>query len=145
MSDLSTAMLWASRHHHRQKDKSGFPYINHIIEVVRRVDGELLKTIAALHDIIEDAKVTPYAIEQQFGNVVSGAVIALSRREGEGYDDFITRVSANPLATTVKLADLEHNMDLSRLNRELTDKDIDRQNKYQRAVITLKKSQSSNQ
>ena len=65
------------------------------------------------------------------------AVVALTRKEEETYEDYVGRCSLNPLARRVKLHDLEDNMDLSRLSR-VTEKDLERLNRYVRAFSFLK-------
>ena len=121
-------------------DKGGHPYINHLLRVSSNVKGKTAKTVALLHDIIEDTNTTKEdLIEMGFLEEVVEAVDILSRRENETYKDFILRIisSNNPLAINVKIADLEDNMDLTRISNS-TQKDIDRVNKrYQPAYNSL--------
>ena len=79
----------------------------------------------------------PWIIRHRFGDTVLSAVQALTRGENETYEEFIVRCGKNPLARRVKLADLEHNMDLSRLP-EITEEDLKRVEKYKRATEYLK-------
>ena len=60
------------------------------------------------------------------------AIGCLTNWEGEGYDDFISRVLTSPLAARVKLLDIEDNMDMTRLG-ELAEKDLERLRKYHAA------------
>ena len=56
--------------------------------------------------------------------------------KGESYDKYLSRVKANPIARLVKIADLTHNMDLSRLP-VVTEKDLARKEKYVKAKAFL--------
>lgn len=109
-------------------DKGGAPYINHLTRVSSAVKSKTEKTVALLHDVIEDTDTTRKdLIEMGFPIEVVEAVEILSRKKDETYNDFIERIkfSKNKIAITVKLADLEDNMDLSRISNP-TQKDINR-------------------
>jgi hypothetical protein len=71
-----------------------------------------------------------------FGDKIADAVLALTRKSGETYMDFIARAKANPLARKVKIADIEHNSDLSRL-QNIRQEDLERVEKYKRAKVLL--------
>lgn len=89
--------------------------------------------MALLHDTIEDTDVTAdYLREEGFTEEIVEAVLAVTRREGEEYNDYVRRAAQNELGRMVKRADLEDNMDIRRLP-ELTDRDVDRLRKYLRA------------
>ena len=134
---LDAAIQLAAKHHSGQLDKSGVPYICHVMVVICRVDTVLLKTIAALHDIVEDTDVTALQIENTFGSKIADAVTAITKIEGEDYNEYLERVKKNEYARVVKLADLSHNMDLRRLNDEPSEKDISRRAKYDKAMKYL--------
>jgi len=113
---LSSAILLATKMHMDQYDLSGEPYILHCIRVMLKVHTPLQKTIAILHDIVEDTKISlEYLRESGFSNPVVEGVDALTHRFGESYDDYIDRVKLNPDATKVKLSDLEDNINALRL------------------------------
>ena len=118
--------------HRGQVDKAGQPYIQHPRTVASRVTGEDEKIVALLHDVLEDTDVAEDTIRNLFGDKIADAVAALTHREDEDYFSYVARVAKNPLARIVKLADLEHNMDLSRLPK-VTEKDLRRVEKYSRA------------
>jgi len=125
--------------HANQTDKSGRPYIEHPARVAATVADRSpqAQCVAWLHDVIEDTPVTPAdLLAAGLPQEVVDAVLAMTHREGEGYFEYIARVKLNPLARAVKLADLAHNMDLSRL-AEVRPRDLERQAKYQRAVELL--------
>ena len=125
--------------HAGQTDKSGRPYIEHPAHVAAAVaeHGPQAQCVAWLHDVIEDTQVTPAdLLAAGLPQEVVDAVLAMTHREGETYFDYVLRAKQNPLARAVKLADLAHNMDLSRL-AEIRPRDLERQAKYQRAVELL--------
>ena len=116
--------------HAGQKDKGGAPYYLHPLHVSEHVTTEDEKVVVLLHDVLEDTDVQPNTIFDLFGETVYYALIAITKMGHEPYDAYITRVGMNPIARNVKIADLEHNMDLSRLDHEPTDKDIQRVERY---------------
>ena len=61
----------------------------------------------------------------------------LYRTRGGALFLHIEGLADNPIARKVKLADLEHNSDLSRLP-EVTERDLKRVEKYKRAIDLLK-------
>ncbi|MBR6990952.1 MAG: hypothetical protein IKH97_01900 [Bacteroidales bacterium] len=127
------ALLIAKRAHAGQKDKAGQDYITHPIRVAERCDDPRAKIVALLHDTIEDSDVTAdYLRKEGFREEIVEAVLAVTRREGEDYDDYVRRAAQNELIRMVKRADLEDNMDIRRLP-ELTDRDVERLRKYLRA------------
>ena len=104
--------------------------------VAEKVDGEDLKVIALLHDVLEDTAVKYETLENLFGKRIADAVDALTRKDGEAYEAFIDRVCRNDLARLVKLADLEHNMDLSRIANP-SESDLHRVEKYRKAHAVI--------
>ena len=127
------ALQIAVRAHKGQKDKAGHDYILHPIRVSERCDDPRAKIVALLHDTIEDTNVTAdYLREEGFTEEIVEAVLAVTRREGEEYNDYVRRAAQNELGRMVKRADLEDNMDIRRLP-ELTDRDVERLRKYLRA------------
>ena len=137
MSTLEQAILLAVQAHQGQRDKVGGPYILHPLRVMGRVRSEIAMMAAILHDVVED---TPYTLddlrEAGYPDAVIAAVDCLTRRSDETYEAFIERIKPNPLACAVKIADLEDNMDIRRLNT-LSEKDVERLKRYQRAWSEL--------
>lgn len=110
------ALAIAIEAHKRQVDKNGMPYVLHPIAVASKVDTLELKTIAILHDTIEDTDVTSdYLLEQGIPKQLVEAVILLTKPKAEPYESYLRRVKENPLAKAVKLADLAHNTDPNRV------------------------------
>lgn len=122
--------------HEGQVDKAGRPYYLHPLQVSRMVDGCDNKVVALLHDVVEDTNITIDTIWNIFGDTIADAVDDMTHRKGEPYFDYIARVKTNDIARTVKIADLTHNMDLSRLST-VTEKDRERSAKYLKAKEML--------
>ena len=98
------------------------------------------RVTALLHDVAEDCDGWYVArITAEFGAGIGASVDALTKRNGEEYDDYLSRVEANPTAVKVKLADLAENSDMSRL-KHTTQKDMERLGKYQIAISRLMKA-----
>jgi (p)ppGpp synthase/HD superfamily hydrolase len=133
MSDLEKALSIAVEAHRGQRDKNGQPYILHPIRVMCRVNSPIARIVAILHDVVEDTDWTFERLAaEEFGSDVLRALDCVTKREGEAYDDFVRRSASDPIAREVKLADLEDNMDVRRLN-SVGAADTERLDKYLRA------------
>ena len=133
MNLLEVAIGIAYAAHKGQKDKYGQPYITHPLRVMMRVNTEEEKIAAVLHDVVEDTDITLDSLRQAgIPENIIAAVDCLTKREGEGYEDYLQRAKGNPIALKVKIADLEDNMDIRRIDK-ITGKDIERLNKYRKA------------
>lgn len=136
-SMLELALSITTEAHRGQFDKSGIDYIEHPIFVASQVDSEEEKAVALLHDVIEDSSVTAEELlNAGLPETVVTAVQILSKKKGQDYQTYLKAVKSNPLARAVKLADLKHNSDLSRLET-ITDKDLERLEKYKKAIDYL--------
>ena len=114
----------AIKAHRGQVDKGGHDYIYHPLRVEAKSNSFEEKIVALLHDTVEDGGIAAeYLLMLGFPQNIVNTVLAVSRREGEDYFDFIQRCKENPIGRVVKICDLEDNMDITRLN-ELTEKDI---------------------
>jgi (p)ppGpp synthase/HD superfamily hydrolase len=130
---LEKAIQCAVKAHAGQKDKAGAPYILHPLRIMMKMENQDGMIAAMLHDVVEDSSVTLADLRAEgFSEEVIAAVDHLTRREGETYEIFINRLRHNPLAVKVKLADLEDNMDIRRIEN-VTERDIERIQKYQAA------------
>jgi len=124
------ALRVAIKAHEGQKDKSGREYVMHPIRVAERCKDPRAKIVALLHDTIEDTDVTvEYLRNEGFSEEIISAVLSVTKQKGESYEDFVRRAAENPLGREVKIADLEDNMDIRRLE-EITDEDVARLRKY---------------
>lgn len=127
----------AKRAHLGQVDKAGEDYIKHPQKVASFVKSDEEKAVAYLHDVIEDTELTLEDLhEYEFSKEVIEAVDIITKKKGEDYQSYLNSVKKNKLARAVKLADLRHNLDLTRLTK-VTEKDIERKEKYQKAIDFL--------
>ena len=102
-----------------------------------RMESEAAMIAAVLHDVVEDSDWTLEQLRGEgFSEEVLQAVDCLTHRDGETYDEFITRVCASAIARQVKIADLEDNMNVKRIG-EITPKDLARIEEYHRAWRAL--------
>jgi len=113
---LEDAIILAADRHRGQRDKGDEPYILHPLRVALRLRTDHERLAAVLHDVVEDTGVTADDLrERGLDEAVVAAIEALTKLDGENYATFIERVAANPIARTVKLADLADNLDPDRL------------------------------
>lgn len=111
MSDLERAIQVAVDAHFGQVDKTGQPYILHPLRVMLSQGDDVSRIVGVLHDVVEDSTTVGHGdILALFGESIHAAVIALTRHDGESYEDFILRAKANPTARRVKIADIKDNM-----------------------------------
>lgn len=136
------AMCIAHDAHDGQRDQSGVPYIFHPMHVAERMgDDEYAICVALLHDVVEDADWTLERLSRLFPDAVVQAVALLTHDPAVPYGTYLRPIRKNPLARKVKLADLEHNSDFSRLctaSRRWTEQEIEAHRaKYARARAFL--------
>ena len=136
-SMVDLALSIARQAHEGQLDKAGVDYIKHPIYVASQVESEEEKAVALLHDVLEDSSIT--AEELLIAGLpeeIVTAVQVLTKQPMQAYQAYLETLKTNPLARVVKLADLKHNSDLSRLT-SITKKDRDRLKKYKKAIDFL--------
>ncbi|MDE6539338.1 MAG: HD domain-containing protein [Ruminococcus sp.] len=109
------AMRIAYNAHHGQYDVNGVPYIFHPYHVAEQMTDEITTCVALLHDVIEDTSVTVEELEQEFPEEVINALKLLTHEKRTDYFEYIYKIRENPVARAVKLADIEHNSDISRI------------------------------
>ena len=143
MSDLERAIAIAVAAHRGQHDKAGRPYILHPLRVMHGCTTDEERIVAVLHDVLEDTGVTASDLRQEgFGEGVIAALECLTKREGEAYEAFISRVAINPLARKVKIRDLLDNMDCTRLPT-FGEGDALRMTRYVQALARLRANDPS--
>ena len=131
------AMKLCYEAHKGQVDKTGVPYVFHPFHVAEQMTDEATTIVALLHDVVED---TDYTLEDiaalGFGKEIVDAVALMTHEDDVPYLEYVARLKDNPLARAVKLADLAHNSDLSRLG-EIDDETRRRLEKYSQAKALL--------
>lgn len=144
-SKLSEAREIARKAHEGQYDKAHQPFFLHpeaVSQIVAETNGTQdfiiqARIVSYLHDVIED---TPIRVEdlrkQEMPEPCIQAIEILTKKEGEDYWEYLSKVKQNGLARVVKIADMMHNSDLSRL-AEITDADRKRQDKYRKGIAFL--------
>lgn len=129
---LALAITLANQAHAGQLDKAGKPYISHPLTVMSQMNTPESKIVAVLHDAIEDSDLTiADLVRQGFPEFITEAIAAITKRDGEPYEDYILRVKSNAIARKVKIADVTHNMNISRIANP-TEKDFQRLEKYKK-------------
>ena len=122
--------------HKNQVDKSGMPYVYHPFHLAEQMDDELSTCVALLHDVVEDTDITLDELRNDgFPNEVIEALSLMTHSDDVPYLDYVRVMKDNPIARKVKLADLAHNSDLSRLEI-VDDKALERVNKYKQAILS---------
>lgn len=130
MANLQEAIVIAVEAHKGQLRRNGTPYVLHPLRVMLSFEDEARRIVAVLHDVVEDSDWTCARLRSAgFSPECVAAVDALTKREGEPYDEYIDRVLADPLARSVKLADLRDNMTIPELPA-VTEKDTQRLARY---------------
>lgn len=133
------AMRLCFKAHKRQLDKSGIPYVFHPIHLAEQMTDEDTTIVALLHDVVEDTRYTLKKLRKKgFSERVLEAIALMTHNDGSPYLDYVARIKENPIAKAVKLADLKHNSDLSRLD-VVDEKALKRREKYLDALELLEK------
>jgi len=124
--------------HKDQVDKSGIPYVFHPFHLAEQMKDESSTIVALLHDVVEDTDFT-FDDLRAFGfkKDVIEALMLLTHEDDVPYLTYVADIKKNPIARAVKLADLQHNSDLSRLDL-VDEKALRRKEKYSEAILLLK-------
>ncbi|MGN0435133.1 MAG: HD domain-containing protein [Wujia sp.] len=103
--------------HEGQLDKGGMPYVFHPLHLAEQLDEEYEICVALLHDVVEDTDYTLEDIAREgFPKEIIEAIDCLTRVKPQNYMDYICKVKTNPMAVKIKLLDIEHNSDITRLD-----------------------------
>lgn len=131
------AMKLAYEAHQGQKDKDGMPYIFHPMHMAEQMKDEDTTVCALLHDVVEDTSYTLADLKGMgFSPEVMDALALLTHDKSIPYMDYVRRIRTNRIAAAVKLADLQHNSDISRL--DVVDEPArERVKKYRQAMSIL--------
>ena len=123
--------------HKNRADKSGLPYVFHPFHVAEQMTDEKTTIVALLHDVIEDTSYTLQDLRNLgFDEDVLGALELMTHDKNVPYIDYVAKIKGNAIAKTVKLADLSHNSDLTRLD-EINEAALNRVEKYKAAIKLL--------
>ena len=135
---IRRAYQTAAEAHRGQVDKSGVEYINHPLTVAAQVDDVSAIIVALLHDTVEDTALTLDELRTKIPltEAEAEALKLLTHDERIPYLDYVAAIKSNPLAKRVKVADLRHNSDLTRINNP-SPKDFARVEKYRAALKLL--------
>ena len=123
--------------HKEQLDKSGLPYVFHPFHLAEQMETEETTVTALLHDVVEDSDLTLGDLAQMgFPQPILDALDLLTHDPQVDYMDYVLAIKDDPIARAVKLADLRHNSDLTRLD-VIDGKAIARREKYLKAITLL--------
>ena len=137
MADLQRAIAIAVEAHRDQTRRNRSPYVLHPLRVMLSFEDETRRIIGVLHDVVEDSDWSLDDLrEEGFAAEVVAAVDALTKREGEDYQDYLDRLETDALARSVKLADLRDNMSVVELP-VVREQDTQRLNRYRQAYKLL--------
>lgn len=124
------AMKIAFNAHKEQVDKNGIPYIYHPVHLAEQIDSEETICVALLHDVVEDTNITFENLEEYgFYDEIIVALKLMTHDVSIPYMEYVKKIKTNEIAKKVKLADLNHNSDLSRLDF-VDEKALQRAEKY---------------
>lgn len=136
--ETKKALKLCYKAHEGQVDRGDLPYVFHPFHLAEQMDDEASTVTALLHDVVEDTNYTIGDLRTMgFSEEVIGALSLMTHDDAVPYMDYVRALSYNPIAVKVKLADLRHNMDLTRLDHEPTEKDLQRRQKYREAEKIL--------
>lgn len=123
--------------HKEQTDKTGLPYVFHPFHLAEQMDDEISTVCALLHDVVEDTDITFDDLSAMgFPQDVTDVLKLLTHEKSVPYMEYVKKISTNPVATKVKIADLRHNSDVTRL--DVLDEDMKKRfEKYRQALAIL--------
>lgn len=140
MKLIEKSLQIALQAHAGQTDKAGQAYILHPLRIMAKMNTEEEMSVALLHDVIEDSDFSAASLlDSGISIAVVDAVECLTKLDGENYAQFIQRVLTNRLAVKIKMADIEDNIQVLRMD-SLSDADLERVKKYHTAWKMLKLS-----
>lgn len=134
---VAAAAALASAAHGGQTDKAGVPYFEHCRGVALKLDDDAARTVALLHDVLEDTPITEDELRGVFADEIVDAVVAITHLKGEEPEDYYRRVLSNPLALRVKLADIQHNLEPARMAALDEATRLRLTEKYRKALVAL--------
>lgn len=137
MNDIYSKNKNGFEAHKEQVDKTDMPYVFHPFHLAEQMETEETTIVALLHDVVEDTDYTiDDLIKMGFDKTVTDAIALLTYDNAVEYMDYVRLVKSNPVAKAVKLADLRHNSDLSRMD-VVDEKALSRTEKYKKAIALV--------
>ena len=131
------ALLLSFEAHKDQMDKSGMPYVYHPFHLAEQMTDEYTTVVALLHDVVEDTDYTLSDIRDMgFPDEVVEALSYMTHDDEVPYMEYVAKIKENPIARAVKIADLLHNSDLTRLDAP-NEAAYKRALKYKEALLLL--------
>ena len=125
--------------HKNQVDKTGAPYVFHPFHLAEQMTDEISTVCALLHDVIEDTEYTFEDIQKMgFPQEVIDVLKLLTHEKSVPYMEYVEKIKENSIAKQVKLADLKHNSDLTRMD-VIDENALQRTKKYRQAIELLLK------
>lgn len=122
--------------HKEQYDKGNYPYVFHPYHVAEQMNTEEEIIVALLHDVVEDTNITIEDLSKEGFNSNIIEALKLLTKKIDNYEEYISKISTNPLAKKVKLADLKHNLDITRIPNP-QERDYKRIEQYKKAIEIL--------
>ena len=123
--------------HKNQVDKTGVPYVFHPFHLAEQMTDEISTVCALLHDVVED---TEYGFSDLramgFPQEAIEVLTLLTHEEGVPYMEYVKKIKTNPIAKQVKISDLKHNSDLTRMDM-VDERALQRTEKYKEALKLL--------
>ncbi len=112
--NLELVKEYVKNKHEGQKRKQGTPYYLHPFEVQQILQKkgylEEYQVAGLCHDLLEDTNATQQEILDLTNEEVLEAVKLVTKEDGYKMQQYINRISENPMAKAVKLADRLHNL-----------------------------------
>ena len=137
---LELAIKVATEAHTGQVDKGGKPYINHPQAVAAFLTNTEYKIVAYLHDICEDTSITFDDLKAMGVTYrIVNSIRLLTKTDELTYEEYLRRLRMDSCARAVKMADLKHNMDITRIPNPC-EKDYARIEKYKKSLAFLDSS-----
>lgn len=138
---VKQAMQICLNAHQGHVDKGGYPYVFHPIHIAEQMDTEYETVVALLHDVLEMSSYTVLDLmDAGFPAEVIQSLVYITRFPDDPYlrtyEQYIENIKQDTVARKVKLADLKHNLDISRLQNSSISQSLLR--RYNKAVEILK-------
>lgn len=134
MSNIETAIQTALKAHKGQLDKTGAPYILHLMKLMIQCSDEQEMITCVIKDVINDSDITSYElVSHGFSHSIVEAVECLTRHDDESFEAFVERIANNEIARKIKIKEIRDNLDLTRLSY-LSSRDLVNIGKYHEAL-----------